>query len=125
MAASDPLLAFLRARCKRGALARGPFVTVDCGAVTSSLFPDQLFGHDRGAFTGADRRQPGAFERAHGGTLFLDEVGELPPPLQTALLGVLERGGLRRLVASRVTRATVVAGGAWQGKTTSGSWYSL
>jgi DNA-binding NtrC family response regulator len=86
-----------RALHEAGPRARGPFVTVDCGAVTSSLFPDELFGHDRGAFTGADRRQPGAFERAHGGTLFLDEVGELPPALQSALLGVLERGRFRRV----------------------------
>jgi transcriptional regulator with GAF, ATPase, and Fis domain len=57
----------------------------------------ELFGHERGAFTGADRQHAGAFERASGGTLFLDEIGELPPALQANLLGVLERRRFRRL----------------------------
>jgi DNA-binding NtrC family response regulator len=74
-----------------------PFVTVDCGAITPTLFSSELFGHERGAFTGADRQHIGAFERAHGGTLFLDEIGELPPELQSALLGALERRRIRRV----------------------------
>jgi DNA-binding NtrC family response regulator len=74
-----------------------PFVTLDCAAIAPSLFSSELFGHERGAFTGADRRHTGAFERAHGGTLFLDEIGELGPELQAALLGVLERKRLRRV----------------------------
>ncbi|MFO0571588.1 MAG: sigma 54-dependent Fis family transcriptional regulator [Polyangiaceae bacterium] len=74
-----------------------PFVTVDCGAVTPSLFQSELFGHERGAFTGADRQHVGAFERASGGTVFLDEIGELSPELQVALLGALERRKIRRL----------------------------
>jgi DNA-binding NtrC family response regulator len=93
--------------------ASGPFVAVDCGAVAPALFASELFGHERGAFTGADRRHHGAFERASGGTLFLDEIGELPPELQAALLGVLERrtfrrvGGEDELVADvRITAAT-------------------
>ena len=73
------------------------FVTVDCGAITPSLFSSELFGHERGAFTGAERQHVGAFERAHGGTLFLDEIGELPPELQAALLGALERRRIRRV----------------------------
>jgi DNA-binding NtrC family response regulator len=74
-----------------------PFVTVDCGAITPTLFASELFGHERGAFTSADRQHIGAFERATGGTLFLDEVGELPLELQAALLGALERKSIRRV----------------------------
>jgi DNA-binding NtrC family response regulator len=74
-----------------------PFVTVDCGALAPTLVASELFGHEAGAFTGADRRHAGAFERADGGTLFLDEVGELPQTLQPALLGVLERRRFRRV----------------------------
>jgi DNA-binding NtrC family response regulator len=74
-----------------------PFVTLDCAAIAPTLFASELFGHERGAFTGAERQHIGAFERAHGGTLFLDEIGELGPELQAALLGVLERRRLRRV----------------------------
>jgi DNA-binding NtrC family response regulator len=74
-----------------------PFVTVDCGAISPTLFASELFGHERGAFTSADRQHIGAFERAHGGTIFLDEIGELPPELQSALLGALERRRIRRV----------------------------
>src|SRR3970282_2588347 len=63
--------------------AGGPFVTVDCGALAQNLVASELFGHERGAFTGADRPRMGAFELAHRGTLFLDEVGELAPDLQS------------------------------------------
>jgi DNA-binding NtrC family response regulator len=80
-----------------GPRARQPFVTVDCGSLAPTLFQSELFGHERGAFTGADRRYVGAFERAGGGTLFLDEVGELPPALQAGLLGAIERRRIRRL----------------------------
>ena len=74
-----------------------PFVTVDCGALPASLIASELFGHERGAFTGADRPHVGAFEAAHGGTVFLDEIGELQPAVQATLLGVLERRRVRRL----------------------------
>ena len=80
-----------RAIHERSAQRSGPFVTFDCGSVSPNLLASELFGHERGAFTGAHRRHLGAFERAHGGTLFLDEIGELPPELQPALLGALER----------------------------------
>ncbi|MEM9070715.1 MAG: sigma 54-interacting transcriptional regulator [Myxococcota bacterium] len=74
-----------------------PFVTVDCGALAPALVASELFGHEKGAFTGADRRHIGAFERAHGGTLFLDEIGELPASIQATLLGALERRRFRRI----------------------------
>jgi DNA-binding NtrC family response regulator len=75
----------------------GPFVTVDCGSLSPTLIASELFGHEKGSFTGADRRHIGAFERGNGGTIFLDEIGELPEALQPTLLGVLERRKLRRV----------------------------
>jgi transcriptional regulator with PAS, ATPase and Fis domain len=68
------------------------FVPVNCGAIPDTLFESEFFGHRKGAFTGADRDQPGFFDRVHGGTLFLDEVGELSPTMQVKLLRVLESG---------------------------------
>ncbi len=79
---------------------QGPLVTIDCGALPSNLLASELFGHERGAFTGADRTYAGAFERAGTGTVFLDEIGELPPSDQVALLGVLERRRFRRVGGS-------------------------
>jgi DNA-binding NtrC family response regulator len=76
---------------RESARAKGPFVVVDCAAVPSMLLDSQLFGHVRGAFTGAVASRVGAFEAASGGTLFLDEIGELAPELQPKLLRVLER----------------------------------
>jgi DNA-binding NtrC family response regulator len=86
---------------------KGPFVTIDCGAIPENLIASELFGHTRGAYTGADRTQPGAFARAHGGTIFLDEIGELPLSLQPALLGVLERRRFRAVGASDETSVDV------------------
>jgi len=80
-----------------GRRAAGPFVAVDCAALSPALVASELFGHERGAFTGADRQHVGAFERAHGGTLFLDEIGELSAALQASLLGALERRRFRRV----------------------------
>lgn len=74
-----------------------PFVVVDCGAVARTLIESELFGHEKGSFTGADKRRIGAFERAHGGTLFLDELGELELELQPKLLRALERREIQRL----------------------------
>ena len=79
----------------------GPFVVVDCGVLGEQLIESELFGHEKGAFTGATRRREGLFETARGGTLFIDEVGDLPLPLQTKLLRVLETGTIRRLGGSR------------------------
>jgi len=74
-----------------------PFVAINCGAIPSNIIESMLFGHERGAFTGAVERQMGVFEQAHGGTLFLDEIGEMALDLQTRLLRVLEEGTVRRL----------------------------
>jgi two-component system, NtrC family, response regulator GlrR len=91
----------------------GPFVVIDCGAIPANLLESELFGHEKGAFTGADTRRVGALEEASGGTLFLDEIGELPSELQPKLLGVLENrevkpvGGSRRVpVDVRLVAAT-------------------
>jgi DNA-binding NtrC family response regulator len=73
------------------------FVTVNCSAVVETLFESELFGHMRGAFTGATDNKPGLFESADGGTLFLDEIGELPPTVQAKLLRVLELGEVQRI----------------------------
>jgi DNA-binding NtrC family response regulator len=75
----------------------GPFEAVNCGALAPSLMESELFGHERGSFTGADRRHHGCFERAHGGTLFLDEVTEMSPDLQVKLLRILESGQFTRV----------------------------
>ncbi|HSN30563.1 MAG TPA: sigma-54 dependent transcriptional regulator, partial [Kofleriaceae bacterium] len=72
-------------------------VIVDCGSMPASLIASILFGHEKGAFTGADQRRAGAFERAEGGTVLLDEIGELPLDVQPALLGVLERRAFTRV----------------------------
>jgi DNA-binding NtrC family response regulator len=78
-------------------VAAGPFVAVNCGALARELAESELFGHERGAFTGAGARKMGWFEEASGGTLVLDEIGELPLDLQPKLLRVLETGRLRRV----------------------------
>jgi DNA-binding NtrC family response regulator len=90
-----------------GARATRPFVVVDCGAVSPSLIESQLFGHARGAFTGADHDRAGAFESADGGTIFLDEIGELPLEMQPKLLRAIEAREVRRLGESKARRVDV------------------
>jgi transcriptional regulator with GAF, ATPase, and Fis domain len=81
--------------------AKRPYVVFDCGAVAPTLVESELFGHERGAFTGATSSRPGVFEQANGGTLFLDELGELPRELQPKLLRVLEKREARRVGSAR------------------------
>ncbi len=81
----------------KGARSEGPFVVVDCGALPGNLLESELFGHEKGSFTGATDRRIGAFEEASGGTLFLDEIGELPIELQPKLLRALEAREVRRI----------------------------
>ncbi len=88
----------LHARSER---ARGPLVSVDCGALSDGLLESELFGHERGAFTGAGGQRIGRFERAHRGTLFLDEIANTSPSIQARLLRVLETGEVDRLGSSR------------------------
>jgi DNA-binding NtrC family response regulator len=84
-----------------------PFVVVDCGAVVSTLIESELFGHEKGSFTGATGQRQGAFELAHGGTLFLDEIGELPLDLQPKLLRALEQRAFRRVGGSKEIRVDI------------------
>jgi two-component system response regulator HydG len=94
-----------------GARRAGPFVTINCSAVVDTLFESELFGHVRGAFTGAVDSKPGVFESAHTGTLFLDEVGELPLTVQAKLLRALENGEVQRVgsLQPRKVDVTVIA----------------
>ncbi len=91
-----------RAIHQRSRRSSGPFVVFDCGSVPRNLVESELFGHARGAFTGAVQARAGVFEQAHGGTIFLDELGELPIELQTVLLRVLEQREVRRVGERRV-----------------------
>src|SRR6186713_1384725 len=87
--------------------AAGPFIAVSCGAITETLLESELFGHARGAFTGASQDRPGLFEAAHGGTLFLDEVAEVSPGMQVKLLRVLQEREIRRVGENKVRRVDV------------------
>jgi DNA-binding NtrC family response regulator len=92
---------FARALHERSGRRRAPFVTLNCAAVPAELIESELFGHEKGAFTGAAGRQIGKFEMAHGGTLFLDEIGDMPAPMQAKLLRVLENGEVERVGSAR------------------------
>jgi len=90
-----------RAIHKRSNRGERAFIGVNCAAIPSSLIASELFGHEKGAFTGATQRRPGRFESANGGTIFLDEVGDLPPEIQIALLRVLQEREIERVGSNR------------------------
>jgi formate hydrogenlyase transcriptional activator len=96
-----------RAIHRRSARARGPLVKVNCAAIPDTLLASELFGHERGAFSGAVERRKGRFEQAHGGTLFLDEIGELPQEMQVLLLRVLQEREFERLGGTQTLQVDV------------------
>jgi transcriptional regulator with PAS, ATPase and Fis domain len=100
-----------RAIHAHGARAQGPFIAVNCAAIPESLLEAELFGYERGAFTGAVQRKPGRFELAAGGSLFLDEIGEMNPALQAKLLRVMQDKRFERLggTATLATDARIIA----------------
>ena len=91
----------------RSSRADGPFVTLNCAAVPAELIESELFGHEKGAFTGAATRHVGKFEQAQNGTLFLDEIGDMPPVMQTKLLRVLEENEIERVGGDRPVTVSV------------------
>ena len=91
----------------RGTLAKHPFVAVDCGSLVSTLIESELFGYEKGAFTGANRSKEGLFESANGGTIFLDEIGELPLEMQAKLLRVLQEKEVRPVGSSKSVKVDV------------------
>ncbi len=97
-AGKERVAKLIHARSSRGSR---PFVVVECAALQESLLQSELFGHERGAFTGAERAKPGLFEVAHGGTIFLDEIGEISPATQTKLLRVLDTSTFRHVGGTR------------------------
>jgi formate hydrogenlyase transcriptional activator len=96
-----------RAIHRRSPRARGPLVKVNCAAIPPTLLASELFGHERGAFSGAVERRKGRFEQAHGGTLFLDEIGELPQEMQVLLLRVLQEREFERLGGTQTLQVDV------------------
>jgi Nif-specific regulatory protein len=91
----------------RSGRASGPFIAVNCAALPESVVESELFGHERGAFTGAIQQRAGRFERAHHGTLFLDEIGDLPPLIQVKLLRVLQERQIERVGGNRPVHVDV------------------
>lgn len=92
--------------------ASGPFIAINCGAVSRELLESELFGHEKGSFTGATAAKPGLLAAAEGGTLFLDELGEMPGPMQVSLLRFLDRGEYRPVGSTRTLQANVRVVGA-------------
>ncbi len=92
---------------ERSSRSKGPFIAINCAAVPENMFESELFGHERGAFTGSAAQKKGLFELADGGTLFLDEVAEIPAPQQAKLLRVLETGEYRRVGGTRILQGDV------------------
>ncbi|HEV2947129.1 MAG TPA: sigma-54 dependent transcriptional regulator [Gemmataceae bacterium] len=96
-----------RAIYKHGPRAEAPFLALNCAAIPENLLESELFGHEKGAFTGADRRRIGKFEQCHGGTLFLDEIGDMPPALQGKILRLLQEQSFERVGGNETIRADV------------------
>jgi transcriptional regulator with GAF, ATPase, and Fis domain len=96
-----------RALHERSSRRDGPFITLNCAAVPAELVESELFGHEKGAFTGAAARHAGKFEQAEGGTLFLDEIGDMPANMQAKLLRVLEEGEIERVGGDKPLRVDV------------------
>src|SRR3954465_13963896 len=92
---------------QRSARAAGPFIAVNCAAVPAELIESELFGHEKGSFTGAAGRHVGKFEQAQRGTLFLDEIGDMPLSMQAKLLRVLEEGEVERIGGDKPTKVDV------------------
>src|SRR4029077_20126408 len=96
-----------RAIYQHGPRAKAPFLALNCAAIPDTLLESELFGHEKGAFTGAERRRIGKFEQVSGGTLFLDEIGDMPLPAQAKLLRVLQEQVFERLGGSETVRTDV------------------
>jgi two-component system nitrogen regulation response regulator GlnG len=96
-----------RAIYQHGARAKAPFLALNCAAIPENLLESELFGHEKGAFTGADRRRIGKFEQVSGGTIFLDEIGDMPPALQAKLLRVLQEQAFERVGGNETVRTDV------------------
>src|SRR5262249_22942851 len=96
-----------RAIYQHGPRARAPFLALNCAAIPENLLESELFGHEKGAFTGADRRRIGKFEQCSGGTLFLDEIGDMPPATQAKMLRVLQEQTFERVGGNEMIRTDV------------------
>jgi DNA-binding NtrC family response regulator len=96
-----------RAIYQHGPRAQAPFLALNCAAIPENLLESELFGHEKGAFTGADRRRIGKFEQCHGGTLFLDEIGDMPPATQAKMLRVLQEQAFERVGGNETIRTDV------------------
>ena len=96
-----------RAIYQHGPRAKAPFLALNCAAIPEQLLESELFGHEKGAFTGADRRRIGKFEQCHGGTLFLDEIGDMPLALQAKILRLLQEQSFERIGGNETVRTDV------------------
>ena len=96
-----------RAIYQHGPRAKAPFLAINCAAIPETLLESELFGHEKGAFTGADRRRIGKFEQCNGGTLFLDEIGDMPLPAQAKILRVLQEQAFERVGGNETIRTDV------------------
>ena len=96
-----------RAIYQHGRRADSPFLALNCAAIPETLLESELFGHEKGAFTGAERRRIGKFEQCHGGTLFLDEIGDMPPAIQAKVLRLLQEQAFERVGGNETVRTDV------------------